>query len=191
MYDYLKGQLVETTHSYAVIDVQGIGFKVLIPTSLLGQLPLLGETTFLYVSWVVREMSQTFYGFGTKQQRDLFEVLITLSGVGPKTALALIGHFSIEDLEQIVQSGSFMQLAKVPGIGKKTAERLIVDLRGKLQITPSISTKSSSTVLDALSALVNLGYTQASAEKALKKATSELSEQSDVSQLITAALKLT
>jgi holliday junction DNA helicase RuvA len=189
MYDYFTGKLVEKGALYVVLEVQGIGYKLHIPLNLVGKLPGVGQPLFLYVSWVVREMSQTLYGFDTKSKRDLFELLLTLSGIGPKTALAIVGYFDPSHLEEAVRIGNSAALVQVPGVGKKTAERLIVDLRDKLKFASLPTTPLSSKVQDALNALLHLGYSQPQAEHALKKAIDEVSEESDLSLLISTALK--
>lgn len=189
MYEYFSGKLVHKEAHLVVLDVQGIGYKLHVPTNLLGQLPMEGTHIFLYVSWVVREMSQTLYGFATQEIRDLFELLITLSGVGPKIALALISHFEPTDLADVVRKGNSLALAQVPGIGKKTAEKLIVELKNRLKLTffPKIS--HSSKTQDALNALLRLGYSQTNAEQAIQKALETLKEETDLPTLITTALK--
>ena len=189
MYDYFNGKLVEKTTQIAVIDVQGIGYKLLIPSSLLHKLPPLGHAVLLYASWVVREMSQTLYGFGEKEERDLFEQLLGVAGVGPKTALNIVGHFELSALEDAVRKGSAAALAQVPGIGKKTAEKLLLDLKSRLKVTSLPKKAISSKVQDSLNALIRLGYSQTSAELAIQKALEELPEESDLPSLITAALK--
>lgn len=189
MYDYFHGKLAEKSAQEAVVDVQGIGYKLYIPINLFGKLPEIGERAFFYVSWVVRELSQTLYGFTTKEERDLFELLMTFSGIGPKLALAIVGHFSPGDLEEAVRMGNFRALSQVPGVGKKTAERLMVDLKGKLKIFPQSQMAHSSKIQDALNALLNLGFPALHAQLAVKKALEELTEECELSALIAAALK--
>lgn len=190
MYEFISGELVEKNSAYAVVEANGIGYKLLIPLSLLEKLPLPGSRVRLYVCWVVREMSQNLYGFETASQRNLFEMLITFSGVGPKTGLAILGHFSEESLEGAVHSGNAAALAKVPGIGKKTAEKLIVELRDRFKNNGSASSATHSTkIQDALNALLNLGYSQMNAEKSIRQALKEIPEESTLPCLITAALK--
>ncbi|MCP5469052.1 MAG: Holliday junction branch migration protein RuvA [Chlamydiales bacterium] len=186
MYEYIHGKVVEVTEESVVIDVHGVGYKIWIPSS--RGLPQIGEKVHLFTSWVVREQSQTLYGFVEKDERALFELLITLSGIGPKTALNVLAHFSLDDFNAVVQDQSAVRLAKVPGIGKKTAERLLVDLKGRIKIAPSAGGKRHK-LQDALNALLNLGYTQTAAESAVKKAAEEVQDPNDLSSLITAALK--
>jgi holliday junction DNA helicase RuvA len=189
MYDYFIGKLIEKTTLYTVIETNNIGYKFLTPTSAVGKLPDLGKTVKLYGAWIVREMSQALYGFVIREERDLFEQLLTISGIGPKTALNLVGHFEIPMLEEIVRKGNVSALAKVPGIGKKSAEKLILDLKNKLKLT-AFSGHSSFHLLteDALNALLRLGCTQTVAENAIKRALDEL-PQPDLPSLITLALK--
>ncbi len=191
MYEYIRGQLIEITVLKLVIDVNGIGYKLLVPVNYLGKLPQKGENIFLYTSWIVREVSQTLYGFLTQKERDLFELLIAISGVGPKTALVIMGHLELPDLERAVRTNNSLAFVRVPGVGKKTAERLLIDLRGRLDSLDITDPKRlrSSNLQDAFNALIHLGYSQASAEKAIKKATDELSEESDVSTFLRVCLQ--
>jgi holliday junction DNA helicase RuvA len=189
MYEYFNGKLAEKNGQFAVIDIGGIGYKLLIPSSLCHQLPQIGNQVFLYTSWVVREQSQTLYGFALKEERELFELLLTVSGIGPKTALGLVGHFDPLCFQETIRKGSVATLAKAPGIGKKTAEKLIVDLKNRLNLSIVSSAQFSSKSQDALNALLRLGYSQSSAELAVQKASEELSEEHDLPTLITAALK--
>lgn len=184
MYEYVKGELISLDHDTAVIEIQGIGYRLPVPMNLVGTVEV-GKEIVLYTAWVVREISQTLYGFSTKEERDLFELLITISGIGPKTALNLLGRLPPERLNDAIIKHDVSALSSVPGIGKKTAERLIIDLKGKQFSTRPVVTTTAS---EALQALMNLGYTQMAAEKALKKA-SEVADPDDLSSLISAALR--
>jgi holliday junction DNA helicase RuvA len=189
VYDYFSGKLAEKNGHYAVIEVNGIGYKLHTPISLFAKLPAVGHLLTLYTSWVVRENGQTLYGFIAKEERDLFELLLTVSGIGPKTALGLVGHFEPITLQETVRKGNVVALAKAPGIGKKTAEKLILELKNKLNILSLPSCSYSSKTYDALQALLRLGYSQTNAEQALQKALQELPSETDLSALITSALK--
>ncbi len=191
MYAYIKGELVEATPVDAIVDVQGVGYHLHIPVSDYGKLPQIGEAVLLYTSFVVRELSQTLYGFLAREARDLFEELIAISGIGPKTGVGIIGHITLEELQEAVRMHDVSRFAKVPGIGKKTAERLLIELQGKLKIraVPQ-QAQSKGHLSDALQALIQLGYTQSAAEKAIKKAADSLSSDCDLSTLITTALKI-
>jgi Holliday junction DNA helicase RuvA len=190
MYDFIKGTVVETTASSVVVEVHGIGYRIVTPSCYLGKLE--GEK-LLYTSFVVREFSQTLYGFLTPQERELFEMFLTISGIGPKIALALVGHLEQDTLLQVVQNNDVAHLSRVPGIGKKTAEKLLVELKSKLKsllllMSPAKKMTSSATQ-DALAALMNLGYNQVRAERAVQKAREALSEDADLSEIIALALK--
>ena len=130
MYDYVKGELVALHPESAVVDVRGVGYRLLVPTNLFGNLQV-GSHVQLFTSWVVRELSQTLFGFITEQERDLFELLITISGIGPKTGLNLISRLPPDKLNAAIVAYDVSALSSVPGIGKKTAERLLIDLKGK------------------------------------------------------------
>lgn len=190
MYEYLRGQLVELNSSHAVVDVCGVGYRVGVPMSYLSKGLSLGQEVILHTSWVVRENGWALYGFVTKEERELFDLLIGISGVGPKTAISIIGHLGPSALHDAIHRGDLFTLAKVPGIGKKTAERLIIELRGKIDdLVVAPTSGSSRTVQDALHALLNLGYSHASAKAALDKAMQEVPPESDLSLLLATALK--
>lgn len=199
MYAYIKGQLVSATPAHCVIEAYGVGYKIFIPPSALGKLPQVGSEVLLHCSHVVREISQALYGFLSSQERDVFEVLMSVSGIGPKLGLSIIGHLSIEELHHSIASNEINTLCRIPGIGKKTSERLIIELRDKLgaMVPPDPSgfavnmhtDPRSQKVMDAMSALINLGYNQNIAQKAIKKSLGDLPESIDLASLITYALK--
>ncbi len=196
MFAFFRGILVEATPLHCIIDVRGVGYKLFVPASALGQLPQVGNEVLVHSSFVVREMSQALYGFLTAKDRDFFEILIGVTGVGPKMALGLIGHLSLRELQQAIVAGDCVTLCKIPGVGKKTAERLIVEMRDKLKGIASLDSSpfaiqlpKQQVVADAMSALINLGYNQATAQKALKRSMDTLPEDIDLAVLITTALK--
>lgn len=196
MYASIKGILSQTALHYVVIEANGIGFKILIPSNVTGQIPAIGQELLLHTSYVVREFSHALYGFQNKEERDLFELLIDISGVGPKIALGLIGHLSLSGLQQVVLEEDLASLCKVPGIGKKTGERLLVELKNRLdsffQHLPApiaLPKGQTSQLQDAIKALVNLGYNQSAAHKAVKKSLEESENEPDLAQLITSALR--
>src|SRR5579863_10461891 len=115
MYEYIKGTLIEATPSKATLEAQGLGYSLLIPFNNFSQFPSIGTALTLYVSFVVREDSQRLYGFLTRHQRDLFESLIEVSGIGPKTGLALVGHMEIHDFQAAVSQGNTQVICKIPG----------------------------------------------------------------------------
>ncbi|MBS0628487.1 MAG: Holliday junction branch migration protein RuvA [Verrucomicrobia bacterium] len=196
MMEYIKGILTISTPTKTILETGGIGYKILIPLSNYAKLPKIGEPVCLFLSTVIREDSHKNYGFLTANERDLFETLIEVSGIGPKTALALLGHLDSTDLQIAISRSDITSICKVPGIGKKTAERLIVEMRDKIQknnisqVTfPSNAKSNKTTASDALSALINLGYQPLHAQKAINSIIEEKEEEVDLSTLITAALK--
>ena len=166
---HLKGRLDSTGIDHAVIDVGGVGYEVDVPMSTFYNLPSLGERVSLLTHFVVREDAQVLYGFGTAEERETFRQLIKISGVGPRTALAILSGLSVADLAQAVSLQESGRLVKVPGIGKKTAERLLLELKGKLG--PELARPqgvTTDTQADVLQALVALGYSDREAATALK-----------------------
>lgn len=198
---HIRGQLIQASPLHVVVDVSGIGYKIYISANAFGKLPQIGSEVFLHLSFIVRELAHTLYGFLSASERDIFEVLLGVTGIGPKIALSLIGHLSAHDLQKAVSNNDIVGICKVPGIGKKTAERLIIELRDKLigiatlprdpsdLVTVHLSDPNAQKVRDAMSALINLGYNQIIAQKAIKKTLSALSEEPDLATLIMGALK--
>jgi Holliday junction DNA helicase RuvA len=198
MFAYLKGILTTVQPNYVVLEVQGIGYFLSIPSRIVAELPMMGQTVQFYTTFVVRELSQTLYGFLNAQERDAFEILMNVTGIGPKLALNLIGSLTFQELEQAITHQNLTVLCRVPGVGKKTAERLVVELKDKLPqllaITPAtlavqISGSQMQFSRDALQALMNLGYSQQIAQKAISQSLKEISSDADLSLLITTALK--
>lgn len=195
MIEYIKGILTESTPIKTVIEVNGIGYKISIPLSNYSKLPAIGEKVCLFISSVIREDSHKHFGFLTPTERDFFETLIDISGIGPKTALALLGHLDATDLQIAISQSDLTSICKVPGIGKKTAERLVVEMRDRVNknsaifIAPSSPQTSPSLSGDALRALIHLGYQPLQAQKALKSVIDESKEEQDLGKLITLALR--
>ena len=199
MFEFMRGKIVEAAAKEVILEVNGIGYKLFSPSNQASQLPLPGAEALFYVSFVIREFAHTLYGFSTRSERDLFELLLTISGVGPKMAIAIIGSMSSHELRSAIQQGNTLVLCKVPGIGKKTAERLVMELRDKLaawegpldveSIQGGFSGTSGHLVRDATNALINLGYNQSTAQMAIKKALDHLSGEPELSALITFALR--
>jgi Holliday junction DNA helicase RuvA len=198
MYEYIKGTLIEATVSKAIVEVQGLAYGLLVPFNHFSKLPTSGSTIIFYLSLVVREDSQRLYGFLTRQERDLFENLLEVSGIGPKTALCLIGHMETRDLQTAISQGDVRLICKIPSIGKKTAERLIVEMRDKMKKDMDKSSaphtlqgfeKEKEPAADAISALINLGYNSVQAHKAIKTALSKVQGEPELAKLITTALR--
>jgi Holliday junction DNA helicase RuvA len=199
MFAYFKGILTHIHPTYVVVDVNGVGYALFIPCRLLGELPPLGQSIQLYTSFVVRESSHALYGFLNSLERDIFDILMNVTGIGPRLALSLIGHLTFPELQTAVSHQDYQTLCRVPGVGKKTAERLVVELKDKLpsflplsaaNLAISMSApKSQQHAQDAMLALINLGYNQSTAQKAIKQSLKDLPETADLALLITTALK--
>lgn len=196
MYSYIKGVLAHCTTNYAIIETAGVGYKIFIPANVFAHFPPLGSELLLHISFIVREQSHALYGFMTIHERDLFETLMGVTGVGPKLALSLVGHLSLTDLQQALNFGNIHALSKVPGVGKKIAERLVVELKDRnfpqdpAHFAIPLPSSATQKINDAMSALINLGYHQNIAQKAIKKVMSETSEDIELASLITYALKI-
>jgi Holliday junction DNA helicase RuvA len=193
MYDYMKGTVVEIDPLKVVLEVNHIGYKILIPFSAYAEIKQ-NSTITLYTAWVVREDSQTLYGFLSKKDRSFFDLLLTVSGIGPKTALSLLGHIDIDNLHMAIHQANIRVLSSIPGIGKKTAERLVIELKDKLKlfekegVKNSLSSSPASPSSDAIQALIHLGYAPLAAQKAVK-AVLEKNNIEDVGLLISHALR--
>lgn len=133
MIGYLRGTLLEKQPPHVLLDVNGVGYELEVPMTTLFQLPAVGEPLVLHTHLVVREDAQLLYGFFAKRDRALFRELIRLNGVGPKLALALMSGMSVDELIQCVNAEDTSRLMKVPGVGKKTAERLLVELKDRFK----------------------------------------------------------
>ncbi|MEE1365707.1 MAG: Holliday junction branch migration protein RuvA [Muribaculaceae bacterium] len=172
MIDYLSGQLTEITPTSAIVECGGIGYEVNI--SLIDFTSIQNEKNVkLYIHEAIREDAHLLYGFTSKRGRELFRLLIGVSGVGPNTARLILSAITITDLEQTIASGNDSILKSVKGIGAKTAQRIIVDLKDKIKVGEStlisMSPTSSESYDEALSALIMLGFTSQQSQKVLKK----------------------
>ncbi|MFZ4550393.1 MAG: Holliday junction branch migration protein RuvA [Aquabacterium sp.] len=183
----LTGELAAKAPPYVLVDVHGVGYEVQVPMSTFYNLPELGAKVTLLTQFIVREDAQLLFGFLTAGERESFRELIKISGVGPRIALALLSGLNTEELAQAVSAQDASRLVKVPGVGKKTAERLLLELKGKL--APVLSAPGFSVANDAqgdiLQALVALGYSDKEAQAALKALPADVS----VSDGIKLALK--
>ncbi len=180
----LNGRLIEKQPPQLLLDVNGVGYEVEAPMSTFYQLPAVGENTTLLTHLVVREDAQLLYGFLTSGERQLFRTLIKVSGVGPKLALMVLSGVSIEEFVRCIQQGDVAGLTRLPGIGKKTAERLIVEMRDKLknagssELNTGLSLSATGVVEtgpveQATMALISLGYKQNEASKMVRAVASE------------------
>lgn len=189
MYDYIKGKLIEKTPLKIIIEANNIGYSISIPLNFYNLLPNITSTIICYTFLVVKEDSHTLYGFSTKEERSLFEILLSTSGIGPKTALSIIGHLEFSNFANAVLTSNPSLISKIPGIGKKTAERLIIDLKDKIQNFKLPSKNQETHITDAINALINLGYNHFQAQKAIKKVQEKNKHEKDLGKLISLALK--
>jgi Holliday junction DNA helicase RuvA len=165
----ITGTLAEKSPPQLLIDVNGVGYEVDVPMSSFYNLPPLGERVTLLTHFVVREDAQVLFGFLTHDERATFRLLVKISGVGPRTALSILSGLSVNELAQAVSLQEAGRLVKVPGIGKKTAERLLLELKGKLgDAIAAPASVASSAQGDILQALLALGYSDREAAAALK-----------------------
>lgn len=195
----IQGTLVSATPLRAIIELNGFGYEVNIPVTTAERLPVVGATVKLHTLVIYREDAQSLYGFATTADRDFFRLMIEhVTGVGPKVALSIMSRLSLPMLESAIRVGDVATLAKCPGIGKKTAERLIVELRAKvgaigdatnLATDQGAAAASDNSVhRDAVAALIALGYKAADADQAIRRALLALGEKATTEALIKKAL---
>jgi Holliday junction DNA helicase RuvA len=192
MFEYIKGKLVEITPTKITIEANNIGYNIFIPLSVFSHLPEKNSEILCYTFLVVKEDSHTLYGFLEKCEKELFKLLITISGIGPKIALLIIGNIEFNNFQRALKTSDIDLICRVPGIGKKTAERLIIELRDKIKTLGgdfSVSKSESSHIFDAVNALINLGYNHTQAQKVIKKTAEKYKDEKDVGRLISLALK--
>lgn len=177
----LAGKILIKALDRAVVDIHGVGYEVILSTDGVARLPDLGEDVFLYIHTNVREDAITLFGFMEDEEKELFLILKSVSGIGPKLALAMLSGLRVSDICQAISHGDIKRLTTLPGVGKKTAERICVDLKDKVShlmsetalpvggsSIPALPARGSAAA-DALSALTNLGYSDAVAQGALAK----------------------
>lgn len=186
MIEYVKGRLDFVGQGFVVIEASGIGYRIEVPLSILEELPKVGDPTLLYTCQIVRETETSLFGFASRKERSFFEQLITVSGIGPKMALALFSKHPAERLCQAIAEGRSEIISAAPGIGKKTAARLILELKDKLPAFDKV--QGSSLGADACQALMHLGYPESRARKAVDAAL-EQDPAAPLSHLIRQALQ--
>lgn len=190
----LSGPVLEKRPTEVVVDVQGVGYLVLIPTSTFEALPDRGARASLFTHLHVREDAMTLFGFATTDERAVFQMMLAVSGVGPKLALAALSAMRPSEIRAHVAAGDVGFLTRIPGVGRKTAERLVVELRDrfeKLDLAGGgpVGTAATGARGDALAALEALGYSRAAADKALRAVEKRHPEEDSVEALIRLALR--
>lgn len=169
MIAWLRGKLVEKEPSRVVLDVNGVGYEVFVPLTTFTALPGPGAEVSIDIHTHVREDALALYGFSSRQERRVFERLIGISGIGPRLAVTILSGGSVEGLVSAIRRGDLGRLTSIPGVGKKTAERIVVELRDKLQDISAEAAKPA-VETDVVSALENLGYPRAIVEGAVRRA---------------------
>ena len=197
MYSYIKGTLEEIREDLVVVENNGIGYNIRIPGSILNTLPARGEQVKIYTYLYVREDAFSLFGFASRDELELFKMLINVSGIGPKGGLAILSVLSANDLRFAIVSEDVKTISKVPGIGAKTAKRLIIELKDKIDLEDAIDSLEETAAFpahgnnvvrkEAAEALVALGYSASDASKVLSGI--EITEDSDVESILKAALK--
>ena len=191
MIAWLEGVLLAKQPPAILLNVNGVGYELETPLSTFYELPAVNQPLALYVHMVVREDAQLLFGFSSQQQRDLFRSLIRVNGVGPKVALAVLSTMSAHELLQCMASEDYTQLTKVPGIGKKTAQRLVVEMKDRLEkefadiaLEAGSVARPSDDRQDAISALESLGYKNNDAKRVVMALGSDLSSEELIRQAL-------
>jgi Holliday junction DNA helicase RuvA len=184
----IKGKIILKTEKFLIVETGGVGYKVNVclreaRPNMLG-LASRSDEIFLWIHTHVREDALDLYGFLERAELEFFEMLINVSGIGPRSALAILGIASIETLKKAIGTGDTSYLTKISGIGKKTAERIVIELRDKMTSESSLTGASLRDELDALEALKSLGYSQNEAREALKKVTPDLSTNAKIREAL-------
>jgi Holliday junction DNA helicase RuvA len=198
MITFLNGRLVDALPTQVVVDVNGIGYEALIPLSSFDKLPSPGQPVMLLTQLVIREDAHTLYGFMSSPERELFRLLVnSVSGIGPKTALNILSGMNVVTFRGAVANGDVKSLSQISGVGKKTAERIVVELRDKVGAAGALEAASARHALspddqktsDATLALMALGFKQPEAHDAVRAAQTMLGAAATVEQLVRACLK--
>jgi len=192
MIGYLKGTLIEKKPSSVLMDVNGVGYLVTIPVSTFYDLPEEGTPLSLYIHTHVREDILALYGFRTTREKVLFEKLIGVSGIGPKMAIAFLSGMSVDELIPAIQRQDILKLTTIPGVGRKTAERVALELREQISALLSEAAQAAQAKPmqeDLISALVNLGYHRSQAERAVKKVLEDAKPDSSFETLLKNSLQ--
>ncbi len=189
----LTGKLAVKNPDEVILDVHGVGYQIFIPLSTFYELPERGEILTLQIYSAVRENALELYGFLTMKEKELFKLLLSVSKVGPKLSQNILSGISTEDLSTAIVTGDILKLNSIPGIGKKTAERMILELKDKVPKAQAAEqeavTVPGELLDDALSALLHLGYKRTSAERAVKRAINEAGRDGPLEEIIRLSLK--
>lgn len=185
MIGQISGVLIKKNPPLVMIDVKGIGFEIEVPMSTYYELPKIGDFVVLTTHFLVREDAQQLFGFMSDHEKITFKSLIKVNGIGPRVALAVLSGMNVDELVQNIENNETENLVRIPGIGKKTAERMLIELRGKINVDVENKNGNLSNKSDLLKALISLGYS----EKEAKLATKNASTNSSLEENIKVALK--
>ncbi|MFV1994241.1 MAG: Holliday junction branch migration protein RuvA [Verrucomicrobiales bacterium] len=197
MITFLQGKLVDSIANRVSVDVHGVGYEVFMPLMSIESIGRPGDEVRILTHFHVREQEQTLYGFASADERDLFRLLLNrVSGVGPKLAMAVLSGISVADFKSAVVAGDTATLSQIKGLGKKTAERIVLELKDKVGVAAAweaaaeagASTRGHAN--DAILALISLGYKQVEAQRAVKKALETLDAETSSDELVRAALRV-
>ena len=182
----LNGTLIDKSPPQVIVDCNGVGYEVEVPMSTFYNLPEIGKQIQLLIHFVVREDAQLLYGFGSEQEKSTFKQLLKVNGIGAKSALSILSGVAIDDLAEAVNRQEVGMLTRIPGIGKKTAERLLLELKDKFAIIGSTTTTSQpkSASYDVLNALIALGYNEREAGAAVKLLPKEVTVADGIKQAL-------
>jgi Holliday junction DNA helicase RuvA len=200
MFAHLNGSVARIAASYIVLDVGGVGYKVAVPVSALATLPPLGAKAFLYIHTQVREDDISLFGFMTLDDQHLFELLLSVTGIGPKVALSILSAMDAESVCRAITNDDTKTLIRIPGLGLKTAQRLVLELREKVTAL-TLERRADSKLLpsqspeadlfdDVVEGLVNLGYNRNEARKAADRALKEITDKTSMGEALRAALNI-
>ena len=202
MISFIKGKLVHIYENVIIVENNGIGYEIFVPVSVIGNMPLVGSEVMIYTYMHVREDALQLFGFLDRDTLEIFKLLITVSGIGPKGAMGVLGTLSADDIRYAVMAEDAKTIAKAPGIGAKTASKVVIELKDKLKmrdVAENISSEidgqqsifddggSKQAVSDAIEALVSLGYSATEATKAVRKA--DAGDDVTVEELLKLSLK--
>jgi len=193
MLDYIRGRVISKSPTRLILEVAGIGYLLHIPLSTFEKIPIHGEVTIL-TQLFIREDQIKIFGFATGEERDLFQLLLSVNGIGPNTAITILSGSTVDDIKRAVINEDAKALEKIKGVGKKTAERIILELKETIkEITTSISTgmdvQQKAFVSDAVMALISMGYGRSIAEKAVSDEAKKLQTIDNIEVLVREALK--
>ncbi|GAB4158585.1 MAG: Holliday junction branch migration protein RuvA [Candidatus Dojkabacteria bacterium] len=192
MITYITGEVFQNNvDSIDILLTSGLAYRVKVPATIKTSLRInIGEKIALYTSFQVREESQNLYGFATQKERDLFETLLSVSGIGPKTAISILSTYSLIELNQLLEESDAKMLSKAPGLGLKGAQKIILELRGKLALEDEATSQGGNSLIEQLQeALTSLGFTGKELKKMLEKANSKSEKANSVEELIQYVLK--